>query len=390
MSWFGRKKYAFQAGDRHYPVIAALVAGQFRHARPVNLNISRNDHMYAHTEFVLGAGPEVLTTYFRAGMQIADAALQIVDWAFGEPRKVAGLLDFACGFGRGTRFLAAAMPVERIWAADVLPGAVKFQTAEFGVNGIRSSTSPADFHCGRRFDCIFVSSLFSHLPETTFVPWLRALYGLLTPGGVLAFSVHDEAVTPADVVMPPSGFCFIHFNEIPVLATSDYGVAIVTESVVRDAIIQATGRSMYHRIRFGLCHHQDIYVISNRPDPGFSTLRFQHGPNGHLDRFSLNDAGELKLSGWAVEMSPGADVAEIQVVLGGRVVQRCTTSFPRADLPAHLGKDDPKLKNAGWACTVEGVGASQSSEVLMVKALSTSGKEFVLHVEELPLGCGAG
>jgi SAM-dependent methyltransferase len=386
MGWFRRKKYAFQAGNRHYPVIASLVADQFRQARPVNLNISRNDHMYAHTELVLGAGPEVLTTYFRAGMQIADAALQIMNWAFGEPRKVSGFLDFACGYGRGTRFLAAAMPVERIWSADVLPDALKFQTAEFRVNGIRSSTSPSDFHCGRRFDCIFVASLFSHLPETTFVPWLRTLYGLLTPGGVLAFSVHDEAVTPAGVVIPPSGFCFIQFNEIPVLDTNDYGVAIVTERVVRDAIVQATGRSIYHRIRFGLCHHQDLYVISNRPDPAFSTLRFQHGPNGHLDRLSLNDAGELTLSGWAVEMSPDADVAEIQILLGRRVVQRCNTSLPRADLPVHLGKDDPKLRNAGWACTVEGVDASHSREELMVKALSTSGKEFVLHAEELPLG----
>jgi len=340
--------------------------------------------MYAHTELVLGAGHEVLVAYFRAGMQIADAALQVMNWAFGEPSKVSGCLDFACGYGRGTRFLAAAMPVERIWSADVLPDAVKFQTAEFRVNGIRSSTSPAGFHCGRRFDFIFVSSLFSHLPEATFVPWLRTLYGLLAPGGVLAFSVHDEAVMPADVVMPSSGFCFIHFNEISALATSDYGVAIVTESVVRDAIIEATGRSIYHRVRFGLCYHQDIYIVSNRPDPAFSTLRFQHGPTGHLDGISLNDAGELILSGWAVEMSPGEDVAEIQLCLDGCVVQCCKTSFPRADLPVHLGKDDPKLRDSGWTCRVELMGENHSGKVLMVKALSTSGKEFVLHAGEPP------
>ena len=389
MGWFRRKKYAFQAGDRHYPVMASLVADQFRQAQSANLNISQNDHMYAHTELVLGAGPEVLTTYFRAGMQIADAALQIVNWAFGEPRKMSGLLDFACGYGRGTRFLAAAMPAERIWASDILPGAVKFQTTEFRVNGIRSSTSPADFHCGRRFDCIFVASLFTHLPESTFLPWLRALYGLLTPGGVLAFSVHDEAVAPADVVMPSSGFCFIHFNEISALATSDYGVAIVTESVVRDAISQATGRSVYHRIRLGLCHHQDIYIVSNRPDPAFSKLRFQHGPYGHLDGMSLNAAGELMLSGWAVEISPDANVAEIQVCLDGRVVQRCTTNIPRPDLPAHFGKDDPKLRDAGWSCTASLTGKDQSGKVLVVKALSTSGKGFVLHTEELPREPGA-
>ena len=118
MVWFRRNKYAFRAGDRHYPAVASLVADQFRQARPVNLNISRNDHMFAHTELVLGAGPEVLTTYFRAGMQIADAALQIMKWAFREPHQAPSLLDFACGYGRGTRFLAATLPVERIWSSS--------------------------------------------------------------------------------------------------------------------------------------------------------------------------------------------------------------------------------------------------------------------------------
>src|SRR6267143_2579536 len=108
MGWFRPNKYTFRAGDRHYPAMSSLVADQFKQAHPVNLNISRNDHMYAHTELVLGVRQVVLTNYFRAGMQIADAALQIMTWAVGQPGKASRFLDFACGYGRGTRFLAAA------------------------------------------------------------------------------------------------------------------------------------------------------------------------------------------------------------------------------------------------------------------------------------------
>src|SRR5712692_5834611 len=114
MGWFRQNKYTFRRGDRHYPTMSSLVTDQFKPVRPVNLNISRKDHMYAHTELVLGVRPVVLTNYFRA-------ALQIMTWAFGEPGKVSRFLDFACGYGRGTRFLATAMPAERIWASDILP-----------------------------------------------------------------------------------------------------------------------------------------------------------------------------------------------------------------------------------------------------------------------------
>src|SRR3712207_7519003 len=43
---------------------------------------------------------------------------------------------------------------------------VAFQEREFGVHGIVSTTVPDQFPCDVDFDCILVSSLFTHLPRS--------------------------------------------------------------------------------------------------------------------------------------------------------------------------------------------------------------------------------
>ena len=51
---------------------------------------------------------------------------------------------------------------------EILRDAVRFQEQMFGVNSLQSTTEPERFDCDRTFDCIFVASLFTHLPEATF------------------------------------------------------------------------------------------------------------------------------------------------------------------------------------------------------------------------------
>ncbi|MGO9954693.1 MAG: hypothetical protein ACLP50_01710 [Solirubrobacteraceae bacterium] len=46
----------------------------------------------------------------------------------------------------------------------------------------------------RRFDLVFVASPFTYLPDRAFGAWLSKLWELVAPGGVLAFSVHDEVL----------------------------------------------------------------------------------------------------------------------------------------------------------------------------------------------------
>ena len=82
----------------------------------------------------------------------------------------------------------------------------------------------------RRFDVIFVASLFSHLPERRFVPWLRWLYRRLAPGGVLVVSTHGpESLLPGRA-LPAGGFHFETLSESRRLTGDEYGSTWVSAS----------------------------------------------------------------------------------------------------------------------------------------------------------------
>ena len=299
------------------PVISALIQERFGPLAPVNMNIDSHDQMYIASQAVHHDRDLSLAPYFRGGMQIVDTVRQIVEWKFDGFGNVSALLDFASGYGRSTRFLVWEIPPQRVWVSDILADAVRFQREQFDVNGIVSTTNPEDFHCDQRFECIVVSSLFSHLPEKTFVRWLRKLYSLLILGGMLIFSVHDETLLPASA-MPESGIYYVEKSEIDVLDVRDYGSTYVTEAFVRKAIGQATGTEVYHRMKKALGHLQDVYVIVNSPDQDFEGLRFAYGPQGHIDRCVLTNTNGLSIEGWAADITPGdVSITDIQVIMIG-------------------------------------------------------------------------
>lgn len=373
---------AFGAHDMT-PELSALVHSRVGSATAVNPTIHGSDQMYRHSETVFnGDGRLAARHYFVSGMRIADLFRQVANWRFGGYDHVSSVLDFAAGYGRSTRFLVNEIPAERVWVAEILPDAVAFQQEQFGVHGLLSATDPNDFRPDRAFDCIFVSSLFSHLPERTFAAWLERLFGLLTPPGVLAFSVHDEAVLPPGWVMPDSGFLYQEQSENEVLDTQDYGSTFVTEVAVRKAIVRSTGRGAYCRIAKGLGRFQDVYLVVKDEDPNFATLAYDHGAQGWVDGVEVTPEGEVHLAGWAAHTSPGARVEDVQVLVDGQLMQRCLPSLHRPDIAAHLGEPTNELwARSGWRCWFQLPDRIEPAErVLLVKAVSSKGVEDVIHV----------
>ncbi|HEY0781324.1 MAG TPA: class I SAM-dependent methyltransferase, partial [Thermoanaerobaculia bacterium] len=141
------------------PLVSRLLAIAGTSPR-LHLEIDPHDEMLA---FLLashdGDRERALYTYFRSGWSIADALGQVLAWRFGGAAKVGRLLDFASGCGRVTRFLLEAVPAERVWVSDVLPGAVEFQRRQLGVHAFPSTVQPEDFRSPERFDAILVTSL---------------------------------------------------------------------------------------------------------------------------------------------------------------------------------------------------------------------------------------
>jgi SAM-dependent methyltransferase len=322
--------------------------------------------------------------YFAIALQQHAAAMQIMRASFGAAMDDLDVLDFACGHGRLLRFLALSLPPERIFASDLQSEAIAFVRDAFGVQAIPSHEDPARFEPGRRFDFIWVASLFSHLPEPLFRAWLARLVALLTPRGVLAFSVRDASLLPDATPMPASGFLYAAHSENADLATDIYGTTYADETFVRDALRDSGGGSLpCRRLRKALANEQDLYIVAADRGRDLSALdRFRHGPWGWVDIRRL-DAGELRLEGWGASLDEGL-VESIDIEIDGST-HACRTTIARPDVAAAFG--DERLVQTGWAFRAAADRAARVARVT-VSARTAHGETALLYTGDIGDGAG--
>ncbi|MEG4942099.1 methyltransferase [Microcoleus sp. F4-D5] len=360
------------------PVIKAFIQDQTKFPENFKLNICEDDEMYLFSlNNVKDDRDRALVRYYSIGRRILDTVKQVVDWHFGSFENVPSFLDFACGYGRFTRFLIQEMPPERIWVSDIYANAVKFQTEYLGVNGIVSTGKPENYLIDRKFDCILANSFFSHMPERTFTSWLQNLYDLLTPSGILMFSVHDECLRLADIEMPANGILFSPQSESQSLDKEEYGTTYVTEKFVRECVERVSGgKAFVHRIKKGICRFQDLYVVTNELVRDFSELKFNHHPEGYIDVAAFTNKENLYLEGWAADVNLDGRIEELQVLVNGEVVQRCEPFYDRQDVAGYFETD--VALQSGWSCYLpkNTVGLE---DVLTVKAINNYGWEWILE-----------
>ena len=363
------------------PVIKAFIRDQAKFPEDFKLNICEDDEMYLFSMKKVADdgddGTRALVRYYAIGRSVLDTVKQVVEWHFGSFENVPSFLDFACGYGRFTRFLIQEMPPEKIWVSDIYANAVKFQTEYLGVNGIVSTGKPENYLIERKFDCILANSFFSHMPERTFTNWLQNLYDLLTPNGILMFSVHDQCLLQPHVEMPAKGILFSPESESQSLDKEEYGTTYVTEKFVRELVEKVSGgKAFVHRIQKGICKFQDLYVVTNQLVRDFSELKFNHQPGGYIDVAALTKKDTLYLEGWAADVNLDGRIEEVQVLVNGEVVQRCEPFYDRPDVAAYFGKE--AILQSGWNCYLQ-KNTVTPEDVLIVKAINNYGAEWILE-----------
>ena len=281
--------------------------------------------------------------YLTVGKQMMDEVRQLVRWAFGGWEHVGSVLDFASGHGRFTRHLIQEIEPRRVWASDIYQDAVRFQSETFGVTGLLSKSDPAEFESPRRFDLIFVSSLFTHLPPQRFLAWLSKLYSLLSDDGLLVFTTvgidlaNDEA----------SGFVFRPISESRSLDGSEYGATFVSEAFVAKAIRDVIGDGVvWKRFAHGYLGFQDLYVLSRSAARDFASLGYDAGIFGHVDACERT-GDQIGVCGWAAD--PGTlSALRIRVLAGGKRLAECAPTIERPDIVKAYGSE--ALSLAGWWC----------------------------------------
>ena len=273
--------------------------------------------------------------FVESTIRLGEAYRQLVEGVFGSFDAVGPVLDFASGWGRLTRYLEQRLPVDKISVADIYHDAIDWQVSTFGVAGLHSTKDPALLAYAGRHDIVLAGSMFSHLPEGLFHAWLAKLYSLVSERGVLAFSVHDEAILPAGETMGPDGFHFLRFSESGSLELDIYGMSYVTDAFVGRAVERLGGGLSWRRFPKGLYENQDLYVIG-APGVDLSALKLGSTPMGGFETVATLSTGEVEFAGWAVERTPGADIVAARVFVDEVETLALSPITPRPDVQKHF------------------------------------------------------
>ena len=350
-----------------------FIQDQTRFPDTFNAAICDQDEMYLFALANHGTPDRACIRYYFNGHRILDTVRQVLQWHFGELDRISSFLDFASGYGRFTRFLVHDIPPKNVWISDIYAQAVQFQIEQFGVQGIISTTYPQDYPIQQSFDGILACSFFSHLPEATFLTWLQKLYSLLSPQGILMFSVHDRELLPPHFNISTSDILFIPNSESRSLDVNEYGTSYVGESFVAQSLKTISqGEAVYSRIPQGICGYQDLYLVTRTPQNPLSSLKFSHHPQGKIERCELTIEGHLLLTGRLSEINPNGQLDSILVSINGKLIQNGLFAFKPTDSDTQ----------SSWSYQLP-LGEISPQDIILIKAINNQELEWVFETTTL-------
>ncbi len=236
--------------------------GAFSEWMGLDARIDPSDDVYG---FFTGHGTwsSPMRDYLADGWRTLAELMLLLERAGTALVHCSTVLEFASGHGRFTRHLVKALGAERVTVSDVVPGAVAFSMAHFGVEGLLSTAEPEDIVWPRRYDLVFVLSLFSHLPQVSWSRWLARVWQAVAPGGRLVFSTHGEyAAKRAGVTLDAQGFHFVADSESSAIDAQQYGTAYTNADFVRTQLAACAPDGVGCQIAPAwFWAHQDAFVL---------------------------------------------------------------------------------------------------------------------------------
>jgi SAM-dependent methyltransferase len=184
------------------------------------------------------------------------------------------ILDFACGYGRVTRYLRAAFPTAQITVSDLVPEAVDFGSTAFSATANYSIKDFNKINMQQKQNLIWSGSLMTHLDESKSKDLLNFFSKHLQPGGVAVFTTHGRYVAKrAHQDNRPYGIAKDTFIELShkfengEFAYADYdnqqgyGISITPLKWLFENIAADTSIRLVGLIERGWDNHQDVVAI---------------------------------------------------------------------------------------------------------------------------------
>ncbi len=166
----------------------------------------------------------------------------------GRPLDGARVLDFGCGWGRLTRFLARDVAPGWLYGCDPVQGILDVcRTTRVPAVLARSDFVPDRLPFDGPFDLAYAFSVFTHLSERAHDHCLNALHAALAPGGTLIVTVRPHEYLRFNAVLHhlatvPAGEPRYLFAPHPADSAHPqyeggemtYGEAVITPAYVRE------------------------------------------------------------------------------------------------------------------------------------------------------------
>src|SRR5262249_13736894 len=158
-------------------------------------------------------------------------------------------------------------------------------------------------------------SFFSHMPETTWARWLKALANALAPSGVLIFTTHGVALDKVGypgLNVNANGFGFIPQTEQDDLDTAEYGLTISYPRWVL-AVLASMPELRLSKFQEGLWWGtEDIYVCVKEPDrlPGDPASALNH-PTTPVARSVQEENSDLPRFGKSISFGESGHSEEV-------------------------------------------------------------------------------
>lgn len=178
------------------------------------LLLTQQYELYPHIRALLPTMPEAALQEMwngRSGLALATqskafyAKLRDRFQANGaEPLATASVLDFGCGWGRLTRYLARDVAPGQLYGCDPAQGILDVcRSSRVPATLARSDFRPRDLPFDRRFDLVFAFSVFTHLSEAEHERCLQVLHAALQPRGLLIVTIRPPGYLESCATMHP-------------------------------------------------------------------------------------------------------------------------------------------------------------------------------------------
>jgi SAM-dependent methyltransferase len=193
------------------------------------------------------------------------------------------VLDIPCGHGRVLRHLVKLFPDAQFDACDLDEDGIRFCAAQFGARPILSKENLEDVDFGeKKYDVIWVGSLFTHMSKDRAFHALRHLTTLLAREGILiaTFSGRFSALNGRKIgyldealwseVLDEYQATGYGYRDYPSgkshgFIAGSYGVSLSSAATVVSEAIRIPKMRIYSYVEQGWCGHQDVLVLG-RPD----------------------------------------------------------------------------------------------------------------------------